>query len=241
MLGRNIMSDRGKPEPNSVLPVLDQDILEHLGNNLRREYTDPLAEKVPATLLRLLKRTAEVIRARQEPLDKAFVDEMMAVLPQLRVYAISLEKDHVRADDLVQETIVKALANYERFEMGTCLRSWLFTILKNQFFTLIRRRGREVEDVDGFFAQKLTVAPDQHDKLSHCELIAAMDALRDQEREVLLMVALDGLSYEEAAARMGCAVGTIKSRVNRARKHLAENMGLAPEDIVGGNRFSTRL
>jgi RNA polymerase sigma-70 factor (ECF subfamily) len=231
------MSDRGNVERHSVLPILNQDILGHLGETLRREYADPLKQKVPTKLLRLLKRTSEVIRAHQEPLDKAFVDEMMAVLPQLRIYAISLEKDHVRADDLVQETIVKALANYDRFEMGTCLRSWLFTILKNQFFTLIRRRGREVEDVDGFFAQKLTVAPDQHDKLCHSELAAAMEGLRDQEREVLLMVALDGLSYEEAAARMGCAIGTIKSRVNRARKHLAENMGLAPEDIVGGNRF----
>ena len=234
------MNNRTDVHQMSFVPILDDNILAHLGAVLRQEYADPPKEKVPAGLLRLLKRTAEVIRARQEPLEKAFVDEMLAVLPQLRIYAISLEKDPVRADDLVQETVLKALANAERFERGTCLRSWLFTILKNQFFTLIRRRGREVEDVDGFFAQKLTAAPEQHDKLCHGELMDALDKLREQERDVLLMVALDGLSYEEAAARMGCAIGTIKSRVNRARKHLAESMGLAPEDIVGGNRFSGR-
>jgi RNA polymerase sigma-70 factor (ECF subfamily) len=218
-------------------PAVDGHILAHLGDHLREMYADLVEENLPRGLLGLLKRLCQVIRAHEEPPDQAFINDLMAALPELRRYAIALEKDPIRADDLVQETVLKALSQHERFETGTCLRSWLFTIQKNHFLTTVRRRVREVEDATGAFAAALITEPDQQDKITHQELLAALDRLDEDQREVLMLVAVEGLSYDDAALRMGCAVGTIKSRVNRARKHLAEQMGLTPADVVGWTRI----
>lgn len=235
------MSARGNHAPRQatirVTPTLDRETLARIGSKLREEYGNPLEKRVSADLRRLLKRAFQIIRARQEPVNPAFVDEVLSILPELRVYAFSLERDHTRAEDLVQESVLKALSQHELFEAGTNLRSWLFTILKNQFLTLTRKRRREIEDANGAFAETLTVLPDQQDKLSHHELLNALHALREEQREVLVLVAIEGLSYEEAAAQMGCAVGTIKSRVNRARRRLAELMGLTEDDVVGWTRI----
>src|SRR6478752_62187 len=222
-----------RERPTSKYPSLAQTILIHLGDELRKEYADPNGQKVTGELGRLLKRAAQVVRACHEPVDQEFVDEVISLLPELRVFAISLEKDVVRAEDLVQEAALKALSQHERFERGTSLRSWLFTILKNHFLTIVRRRAREVEDATGSFAETLTFEPDQYHKLAHEELLAALDALPPDQREVLLLVTVEEMSYEDAAVRMNCAVGTIKSRVNRARRHLAEKMALTSDDTVG--------
>ena len=161
---------------------------------------------------------------------------MMTSIPSLRAFAISLVRDADRAEDLVQETMLRAISKQEQFEPGTNLQAWLFVILRNQVFSDRRKSMREVEDVDGSYAATLTVIPDQEDSIMVQELGAALRKLQKGQREALLLVGADGLSYEEAAQALGCAVGTIKSRVNRARSCLAELMGLERENGMTRHR-----
>jgi RNA polymerase sigma-70 factor, ECF subfamily len=165
--------------------------------------------------------------------EAPFRDEMLAALPSLRAFAISLTNDPVRADDLIQDTILRAWANSHRFEPGTNLHAWLFTILRNLFHSEWRRRKREVEDVDGGYAATLTTLPDQEDHLDVEDFRVALAKLRVEQREALLLVAAQGMSYEDAAGICGVAVGTIKSRVNRARHRLAELLGLDGDPELG--------
>ncbi len=157
-------------------------------------------------------------------------DALLGAVPSLRAFAISLSGDVDRADDLVQDTLLRALANIHRFERGTNLNAWLFTILRNLFHSEYRKRKREVEDVDGGYAASLRTAPSQHAHLDFEDLRAALAKLPQDQREALLLVGASGFSYEDAARICGCAVGTIKSRVNRARKRLAELMFLEETD-----------
>jgi RNA polymerase sigma-70 factor (ECF subfamily) len=129
-----------------------------------------------------------------------------------------------RADDLVQETLMRAIANIDRFQPGTNMQAWLFTILRNLFHSEYRKRRREVEDADGKYAAALSVQPDQLPHLDFEDLQKALARLPHDQREALLLVGASGFSYEQAAEICGCAVGTIKSRVNRARNRLAELM-----------------
>src|SRR5215217_1605506 len=142
---------------------------------------------------------------------------LLAAIPALRAFAISLCGNRDRADDLLQETIARAIGALSRFEPGTNLQAWLFTILRNQFYTDHRRRGREVQDTEGSYAASLTALPEQEDKVAHQDVLAALQRLRPDQREALLLVGAQGLSYEEAAEIVGVAVGTVKSRVHRAR------------------------
>jgi RNA polymerase sigma-70 factor (ECF subfamily) len=179
---------------------------------------------------------AQIVRAHTEPIDRAFLDEMMTSIPSLRAFAISLVRDADRAEDLVQETMLRAISKREQFEPGTNLQAWLFVILRNQVYSNRRKSVREVEDVDGSYAATLTVIPDQEDSIMVQELEAALRKLQKGQREAILLVGADGLSYEEAAQALGCAVGTIKSRVNRARSCLAELMGLERENEMTRHR-----
>ena len=204
---------------SEAIPLgLSEEIISHLGVELRKLYADPLEQKVPVYLRRLRKRAFQVLRARHEPVSEAFVAELMSLLPEVRRFALSLTRDLNHAEDLIQETVLRALSQHERYAEGTNLRAWLFTILRNLFFTGTRRGRREVEDPDGSLALALSVLPDQEDKLVHQKLASAFGGLRTEFQEVLSSVFLEGLSYEETAVRAGCAVGTVKSRVNRARK-----------------------
>jgi RNA polymerase sigma-70 factor (ECF subfamily) len=151
-------------------------------------------------------------------------DEMLACMPGLRAFAISFLHSPDDADDLVQETIMRAWSNMHRFERGTNLQAWLFTILRNLFYSRYRQRRREVEDPDDKHASGLTVAPDQLARVEHAELLRALALLSAEHREALLLVGAQGMSYEEAATICGVRVGTIKSRVHRARTHLASLM-----------------
>ena len=116
-------------------PFLNQAIQIHLGRELRALYGDPDGEKLPRSLAQLLDRVAQVIRAHTEPVDQAFVDELMGSLKSLRAYAISLTRDIHRAEDLVQETVLRAISRQETFEAGTNLQAWLITILRNLFLS----------------------------------------------------------------------------------------------------------
>jgi RNA polymerase sigma-70 factor (ECF subfamily) len=155
-------------------------------------------------------------------IDPAVRDGLIAAIPRLRAFAVSLSGNVDRADDLVQETMVRAFANLDKFEPGTNLIAWLFTILRNQFRSEYRKRRREVEDVDGFHTASLTARPEQPGRVEFNELRDALAQLAPDQREALILVGASGFSYEEAAEICNCAVGTIKSRINRARKRLAE-------------------
>ena len=147
-----------------------------------------------------------------------------AVLPQipsLRAFAWSLCRNSSDADDLVQDTLTKAWTHRTRFEPGSNLRAWLFTILRNTWYSAVVKRRREVADEDGHHAAGLTTEASQDWTMALGSLRAALDHLPPEHREAIVLVGAAGLSYEEAAQIAGCAVGTIKSRVNRARNRLA--------------------
>jgi len=149
-------------------------------------------------------------------------DVMLAAVPNLRAFAMSLSGNADRADDLVQETVMRAMANIKSFTPGTNMAAWLFTILRNLFRSQYRKRRREVEDPDGGYLASLKSPAEQFGRLEFKELIGALAKLPDVQREALLLVAASGFSYDEAAAICEVAVGTIKSRVSRARQLLAE-------------------
>jgi RNA polymerase sigma-70 factor (ECF subfamily) len=163
---------------------------------------------------------------------------LLAALPKLRAFAISLcgrTGGRVElADDLVQETVVKALANLHSFVPDTNLIGWLYTILRNEYYSNYRKRRREIQDEDGSYAAKQEIGPEQEGHMHFLELADAMDQLRPEHREALILVAASGLSYEDAAALCACAVGTMKSRVNRARARL-ETMLAPPERYRASN------
>jgi RNA polymerase sigma-70 factor, ECF subfamily len=146
---------------------------------------------------------------------------------------MSLSGNIDNADDLVQETLVRALAHIDSFEPGTNLAAWLFTILRNLFRSAYRKRKREVEDSDGRFAATLTNRPEQGSRLEFKEFQQALAKIRADQREALILVGASGFSYEETAEICGCAVGTVKSRVNRARAKLAELLDIQSSDDFG--------
>jgi RNA polymerase sigma-70 factor (ECF subfamily) len=167
------------------------------------------------------------------PLDPALRDAMLAAVPSLRAFAISLSGNVDRADDLVQETLLRAIANIDSFQPGTNMSAWMFTILRNLFRSEYRKRRREVEDTDGSYAESLTSHPEQGSHLEFKEFRAALAKLPPDQREALILVGASGFSYEEAAAICECAVGTIKSRVNRARTRLADLLSIESAEDFG--------
>jgi len=158
--------------------------------------------------------------------DPATRETMLAAVPGLRAFAMSLCGKIDRADDLVQETLLRALTNIDSFEPGTNMSAWLFTILRNLFRSEYRKRRREVEDADGRFSATLKTQPDQPSHMEFEEFRTALGQLPPDQREALVLVGASGFSYEEAAQICGSAVGTIKSRVNRARIRLAELLAI---------------
>jgi RNA polymerase sigma-70 factor (ECF subfamily) len=148
-------------------------------------------------------------------------DEIVTHLPALRAFARGLTGNVSSADDLVQDTVLKAWSKFDQFKQGTNLRAWLFTILRNAFLSQQRKRSKEVSDSTGSFAAKLASKPDHDGRLALQELNDAMRTLPVEQREALLLVGALGFSVEEAAETCGCAPGTIKSRANRGRKALA--------------------
>ncbi|MBW8814742.1 MAG: sigma-70 family RNA polymerase sigma factor [Caulobacterales bacterium] len=151
-------------------------------------------------------------------------DEVVGLIPALRAFAWSLSHNGSDADDLVQDTLIKAWTNRDKFEPGTNLRAWLFTILRNTYYTSVLRRRREVRDETGEYADTLKTPPTQDWSVAMHSLQAALQQLPAEHREALILVGAAGLSYEEAAEICGCALGTIKSRVNRARARLLKLM-----------------
>lgn len=155
-------------------------------------------------------------------------NELLQTIPSLRAFAVSLCGNATRADDLVQEALVKAWANFTSFREGTNLRAWLFTILRNEYYSQMRKKGREVEDADGEIAARVPVQGQQTGHIEMQEMKRALAQLPYDQREAIILVGASGMSYQEAAEICGIAVGTVKSRVSRARARLAE---LLDEDV----------
>lgn len=173
--------------------------------------------------------------------QRRFKREMLAALPNLRAFAVSLVGRHDRADDLVQDTIMKAWAKQESFEIGTNIKAWLIKILLNSFYSQMRKNGREVQDSDGILTERLSVHPAQHGALDLQDFRMALNRLPPDQREAIILVGASGFSYEEAAEICNCAVGTIKSRVSRARQRLQELLGITGEADYGPDAASTAV
>lgn len=157
---------------------------------------------------------------------------LAAETPALLRLARHLTRDEHRAQDLAQEALKRAWSGRNGFQPGTRLRAWLFTILRNAHFSSLRKHRREVEDADGALAAALSQEPPQDHASALRELAAAMAILPSEQREALLLVGVSGYSQEEAAHATGCAVGTIKSRVNRARGRLREMLEIPATAIT---------
>ena len=168
-------------------------------------------------------------------------DQLAALVPNLRAFARSLCGNPHYADDLVQETLVKAWKHQSSFAPDSNLKAWLFTILRNVFLSDRRKMKHEVRDQDGAMAEQLSVNGDQSGHMDFIDFQAALAKLPAEQKEALILIGAEGFSYEEAALMCGCAVGTIKSRVNRARAKLCELMGVEGasdfgSDVIGQNR-----
>ena len=172
------------------------------------------------------------------PAAKSPADLLVAEIPYLRAFAISLSGSVSMADDLVQDTLVRAWAKFDSFQPGTNLRAWLITILRNNFYSIYRKRRKEVQDSDGKYAERLWVRGGQESRLEMDDFRRAMDELAPEHREALIMIGVTELSYDEAAAVCGVAVGTIKSRVHRARARLAAILGLTGVEDIGPDPLS---
>ncbi|RED16391.1 sigma-70 family RNA polymerase sigma factor [Parasphingopyxis lamellibrachiae] len=183
--------------------------------------------------------------AESEPLsDSDFKDQLAEVIPHLRAFGRSLSGNRDTADDLVQETLLKAWSARSRFQAGTNMRAWTFIILRNLFLSQMRR-SKFTGEWDDLAADKLLAAPasqDRHVELG--DLQRALMELPETQREALILVGAGGFAYEEAAEICGCAVGTIKSRVARGRTALEEIMEdgkLAPRQTQESDNEKTAI
>lgn len=151
------------------------------------------------------------------PVPHCFTAEMTASLPALRNFARSLCRQRDMADDLVQETMVRAWSSRHTFLPGSKFRPWLFTILRNQFYNAIRKSNRLVAWEPEAAERLLVQQPDQEERIHVADIEGALQRLPDRQREMLMLIAGAGLSYEEAAEVSDCKLGTVKSRINRGR------------------------
>ena len=213
--------DPAAPDPKAA---------EAIGRALEAHYASlvqaPLPDKFLELLARLERETGFPERKGSAMPSTSFKDELLAEIRNLRAFAISLSGSVSLADDLVQESLLRAWSNSEKFQPGTSLRAWLFTILRNIYYSNYRKRSREVQDSDGFYARRLTVPGDQESHLDLEDFRNAMTKLPAEQREVLTLIGASGLSYEEAAVVCQVGIGTIKSRLSRARAKLVELLEL---------------
>ena len=151
--------------------------------------------------------------------------EVVELIPALRAFARTLCRNSSDADDLVQETLTKGIANLDKFEPGTRMKSWLFTIMRNTFYTRIKIHNREAPGLTDCASARPIEQATQEWSVRGKELVAAINRLPVQHREVIVLIGMLGMSYEEVAEVCGCAMGTVKSRLNRARASLLDDLG----------------
>lgn len=161
--------------------------------------------------------------------DRLFRDQLVALIPSLRSFARGLCGWRDIADDMVQDAMLRGWAARASFTPGTNFRAWMFMILRNQFYSTIRK-DRRMTSWDPEVAERVLVeAPSQQDAIHVADVARALQQLPAEQREVLLLIGANGASYEEAAEIIGCAIGTIKSRLARGRKALAVLIDGPPE------------
>jgi RNA polymerase sigma factor (sigma-70 family) len=168
--------------------------------------------------------------------DDDFKDELLATLPHLRAFARGLCGRHDFADDLTQEAAIKAWTARERYQPGTNLRAWTFAILRNHYLSELRKSRRQTDLDDGAVERMLVMEADQEGGLHLSDMEDALRQLNPERREAVLLVGAGGFTYEEAAAIADCAVGTMKSRVARARADLARILESEPDQLPAGVR-----
>ncbi|MGF9567587.1 sigma-70 family RNA polymerase sigma factor [Neorhizobium sp. JUb45] len=151
--------------------------------------------------------------------------EMLVEVPALRTFARRFHRNGPDAEDLVQDTLMRAMASADKFHPGSRLRSWMFTIMRNRFCTKFASSKREMVGIEDDASGRMVTLPTQEWSIRGHELEKAIAVLPRHQSDALVMVLIDALSYEDAAKQSGCAIGTIKSRVNRARHQLAISMG----------------
>jgi len=150
-----------------------------------------------------------------------FHEQLKAILPRLRIYALSLTRDRDGADDLVHDTVIRALAGRHSFQPGTNLAAWLFRIQRNEFISGLRRQ-RPTVPIDTEIAERLSHPAHQDSGLVMREFVSAFAKLAPTQREALLLAVLEGLPYEVIAENTGVSVGTVKSRISRGRDRLEQ-------------------
>lgn len=153
-------------------------------------------------------------------------DDILACLPHLRAFARSLTGDRDRADDLVQDAVLRALSAASQFTPGTNFKAWIFTILRNLYFNEFRRNRALMGPLEAADLETHATAPAQQAGLEFDDFRRAFNTLPAEQREALVLVGADGFRYEEAAAICGCPIGTIKSRVARARGEIEKLLGV---------------
>ena len=167
--------------------------------------------------------------------DTIFQRDLVKLIPHLRAFARTLTGNAAQADDLAQDAMIKAWDARKSFQLGTNMKAWTFMILRNQFYSDKRRSWRQIQ-LDQEAAERTLVAVDNPEApLALDELRLAMAMLPDEQREALILVGAGGFAYEEAADICGCAIGTVKSRVSRARKALQGILDAGDYDRDGGS------
>ncbi len=171
-------------------------------------------------------------------MNTPFHDQVIAILPKLRIQALALTRNRSAAEDLVQDAVCNALSAHASFIPGTNFPAWMHRILRNRFISNLRKR-RDTTDIDDVPQSAFATEAAHEDRLALKELGQAMTRLPADQREALLMVVVHGMSYEALAEATGCAVGTAKSRVFRARRQL-EAWLLGEVDVKSKERIGTR-
>lgn len=221
-------NEKADTKPVAALP---EALCDHIGQLLREVYSVGELTELSPSLRGLLDSLSEGLAEQADADAEIFRAAMMNAVPSLRAFAIRLCGRREEADDLVQETLLRGWQHRSSFVPGTKLEAWLFTILRNYFYTVCRKRAREVEDGTGQYAASLAVAPHQDRGLRLREIQSALDELSPEMRETLVLVGVQEISYDQVAVITGVALGTVKSRVWRARTRLAQLLGYDFEDI----------
>ena len=206
-------------------------VRKHLGRLLAQAYADdPPPRGDPDRFADLLDRLEQALAARSGQDESEFRSAFLEMIPRLRRFAMSLTKDAVLAEDLVQDTLMRGWRSRSRFAAGTNLGAWLFTIMRNAFYSLHRKQPKAISGSDGI-VESIATIPEQPGKLDLIDAQAALATLPPVMREALVLVAIENLSYEDAARVMRCQIGTVKSRVWRARHQLAQALGYDAGDL----------
>ncbi|MCJ2011800.1 sigma-70 family RNA polymerase sigma factor [Methylobacterium sp. J-076] len=224
------------------IPFLSEDVRRHLGRILASAYEEPSNETDSAERFSNLIVKLKVALDRDDlSVSSNFQVGLLDAAPALRRFAKSLTHDMTAADDLVQETMLRAWRAQASFVPGTNLEAWTFTIMRNQFYSRHRKNRHEVQDENDVHASRLTTLPEQEGHLDLQDVHTALGRLTPVMREALVLIAIENLSYDEAAAVMECQVGTVKSRVWRARAQLARILGYDGAAIGGDSLMSSAM